>query len=237
MRVGLPGAVAPLAAALARHPNRGVGRHTNAVRDKAHSALEKLGYTDAGVELPTAVMSAARVVALMHAGAADARTARAGAESLRDIAASDAGRAACVAADAPGILVSILTTHVGVATVCHFSCWALTNIASSDAGTAACVAAGAPHAVVAALTTHARSSDVLSYASRRASSTSSIVCLYASWALLNLAGSDPAHRAAIVAAGAVAPLAAALARHPGETREKAHAALEKLGYTDAGVKK
>ena len=43
-------------------------------------------------------------------------------------------------------------------------------------------------------------------------------------------------RAAIEAAGAVRPLAAALARHP-SVREKAHAALEKLGYTDAGVKK
>jgi hypothetical protein len=40
-----------------------------------------------------------------------------------------------------------------------------------------------------------------------------------------------------VAAGAVAPLVAALVRHPGETREKARAALAKLGYTDNGVKK
>ena len=81
------------------------------------------------------------------------------------------------------------------------------------------MAAGAPRAVVAALTTHAGSFNV---------------CLWASWALLSLAWSNPAHRAAIVAAGAVAPLAAALARHPGATREKAHAALAKLGYTDAG---
>ena len=82
---------------------------------------------------------------------------------------------------------------------------------------------GAPRAVVAALATHADSSKV---------------CLYASQALLNLAvGADPAHRAAIVAAGAVAPLAAALARHPGKTREKAHAALDKLGYTDEGANK
>jgi hypothetical protein len=83
------------------------------------------------------------------------------------------------------------------------------------------VAAGAPAAVVAALTAHAGSSDV---------------CLNASWALLHIASSDPAHRAAVVAARAVAPLAAALARHP-SVREKAHAALKKLGYTDAGVKK
>jgi hypothetical protein len=62
------------------------------------------------------------------------------------------------------------------------------------------------------------------------------VCLYASWALLHIAFSGPAHRAAVVAAGAVAPLVAALARHP-SVRENAHAALEKLGYTDAGVKK
>ena len=114
----------------------------------------------------------------MRAGAADASVARAGAEALRDIAVSEAGKAACVVARAPA-------------------------------------------AVVAALTTHAGSSDV---------------CLQASWALLSIAGSDPAHRAAVVAADAVAPLAAALARHP-SVREKAHAALEKLGYTDAGVKK
>ena len=98
----------------------------------------------------------------------------------------------------------------------------LANIAGSDAGKAAYVDADTPRAVVAALTTHAGSSDV---------------CLSASWALLNLAWFNPAHRAAIAAAGAVAPLAAALARHPGETREKAHAALEKLGYMDTGVKK
>ena len=77
-------------------------------------------------------------------------------------------------------------------------------------------------ALVHSLSTHAGSSDV---------------CLYASWALLNLDGSDPLHRAAILAAGAVAPLAAALARHPGAAREKAHLALEKLGYTDTGALK
>jgi hypothetical protein len=44
----------------------------------------------------------------------------------------------------------------------------------------------------------------------------------------------PAHVAAIVAAGAVRPLAAALARHP-SAREDAHYVLQKLGYTDAGV--
>ena len=81
------------------------------------------------------------------------------------------------------------------------------------------MAAGAPRAVVAALTTHTGSSDV---------------CFHASWALSNLAWSDSAHRTAIVAAGAVAPLAAALARHPGETREKVHSTLELLGYTNPG---
>ena len=43
-------------------------------------------------------------------------------------------------------------------------------------------------------------------------------------------------RVSVPCARAVAPLAAALARHP-SVREMAHAALEKLGYTDAGVKK
>ena len=93
--------------------------------------------------------------------------------------------------------------------------------ADSASGQADCEAAGAPRVVVAALATHAGSSDV---------------CLQASWALLNLAWSNPAYRTAIVAADAVVPLAAALAHHPGETREKAHAALEKLGYTDKGAK-
>ena len=60
------------------------------------------------------------------------------------------------------------------------------------------------------------------------------MCLYASWALKNLAWARPAHRTAIVAAGAVAPLAEAVARHPGATRAKARGALAKLGYKGPG---
>jgi hypothetical protein len=212
---------------------------------------------------PTAAMGAARVVALMRAGAVDAGVVRAGAEALRDIAVSDAGRAACVAERAPAAVVAALANHAGVAAVCERGCAALVNItANNDAAKAACVAAGAPAAVVAALITHADVAAVcelgcwalgsiaVSDAGRAACvasrapaalvaaltthAASSNVCLQASWALLNIAWSDSAHRAAIVAAGAVAPLAAALARYPGAPREKAHAALEKLGYTDSG---
>ena len=106
-------------------------------------------------ELPTAAMGAARVVALMGAGAADAGVARAGAEALEDIARSDAGQAACVAAGAPRAVVAALTTPAGVTAVRVQGCRALANISLSEAGEAACVAAGAPRAVVAALTAHA----------------------------------------------------------------------------------
>jgi hypothetical protein len=177
--------------------------------------------SDAGQAACVAAGAPAAVVAALTTHMGVAAVCEQGCWALINITVSDAGQAACVAAGAPAAVVAALTTHAGVAAVCVSGCRALANIAVSDAGKAACVAAGAPAAVVAALTTHAGSSDV---------------CLSASWALLNIACSDPAHRAAVVAARAVAPLAAALARHP-SVREKAHAALKKLGYTDAGVKK
>jgi hypothetical protein len=173
-------------------------------------------------EMPAAAMGAARVVALMREGAADAGMARAGAEALRDIAVSDAGRAACVAAGAQAAVVAALTSHAGVAAVCEQGCGALKLIAGNDGrwrgGSAACVAAEAPRAVVAALTTHAGVAAV---------------CNQGCGALANIAR-NKACGAACVAAGAVAPLVAALARHPGDVRKEAHSALEKLGYRDDG---
>ena len=56
-------------------------------------------------------------------------------------------------------------------------------------------------------------------------------------ALRNIGWSCPSHRAAVIAAGAVPVLAAALATHDGDARQKGHEALEALGYTDAGAKK
>ena len=179
----------------------------------------------ANMSLPAAAMGAARVVALMRAGAADAGVVRAGAEALieltggrdgmkadraavlrglgvdidarcnecidaapllvsalkaggadaasvfcaalRNVATSDAGRAACVAAGAPTAVVAALTTHAGVAAVCEWGCKALCNIAANNvAGKAACVAAGAPAAVVAALTTHAGVAAVCEWGDR-----------------------------------------------------------------------
>ena len=295
------GAVPPLAAAHARHPS---------AREKAHAALSKLGYTDTGariVDLPSAAMGAARVMALMGSGVADVSVARAGLEALCGIALSDAGRAACVDAGAPLAVVAALTTHAGAADLCELGCKALSSIAGCDAGVAACVEAGAPRAVVAVLSTHAGVGAVCEegcralgfIAARNAGRTACIearapravvgvltthagvaavcekgcwalrsmaasdageaacmeagapravvaaltthagvaaVCECGCWALLNLAWSDPARRTAIVAAGAVPLLAAALARHP-SAREKARDALERLAFTDTGVKK
>ena len=88
-------------------------------------------------------------------------------------------------------------------------------MAGSGAGAAACA-----QEVLAALTARADSPDV---------------CASASRAIRKLAAA-PRPRQALIAAGAVAPLAAALARHPGTAREEARAALAQLGYTDAGAK-
>ena len=76
------------------------------------------------------------------------------------------------------------------------------------------MAADAPRAVVAALTAHAGVAAV---------------CESGCWALSNIAISD-AGKAAVVSAGAVRPLAAALAWHP-SARGNAQAALRRLGYT------
>ncbi len=101
---------------------------------------------------------------------------------------------------------------------------ALCSIALCGGGEAACVAAGAPQALVAALTAHAGSADV---------------CRQAAWALLHLTWAEPAHRAAVEAAGAVAPLAVALKCHPDADpffTGVFKGALEKLGYTGAGMR-
>jgi len=60
------------------------------------------------------------------------------------------------------------------------------------------------------------------------------VCEAGSAALLDLSRPGPAHHAALVAAGAVPLLVAAHARHP-SARGAAHAALEELGFSDAGI--
>jgi serine/threonine protein kinase len=233
------------------------------IKEDRAAVLRRLGVDDFDARCNECIDAAPVLVRALKAGGADAASVFC--VALRNIATSIAGRAACVAARAPAAVVAALTTHAGVAAVCENTCWALVLItADNDAGCADCITAGAPAAVVAALTTHAGVAAVCEWGcralaciansdSRRAACVaagapaavvaaltthagSSDVCLRASWALLAIAWSGPTHRAAVVAARAVAPLAAALARHP-SVRETAHAVLERLGYTDAGVKK
>jgi hypothetical protein len=83
----------------------------------------------AHLELPAAPMGAARVVALMSAGGADAGVARAGAEALCSIAGDPAGAEACVDAGAPQALAAALTAHAGEAAVCEAACTALYQFA------------------------------------------------------------------------------------------------------------
>ena len=252
------GAVPLIAAAHKEH---------NSLYPSAHAALKALGYSDSGVwrgELPKEGMDAARVAALMGAGGADVGVARAGAEALYWIAAAgDEGRAACVAAEVPRVLVTALTTHAGVADVCEWSCNALADIACCQDGATACANADAPRAVVAALTTHATAAGVcqngcqaLAYIvdsdERRdkcpADAPRAVVdaltkhakeadvCAFGCWALLSIAGSDDG-KTACVAADAPAAVVAALTTHAGVAKvcERARETLAKLGYTDEGV--
>lgn len=74
---------------------------------------------------------------------------------------------------------------------------------------------------MACLSTHAGVADVVEYAS---------------WALLHIGWKKWHNQTAIVAAGAVPLLAAAFKSHTGSARQKAHEALDRLGYTDQGTK-
>ena len=206
------GAVPLLAAAFAAHGGE--------ARARASAALTSLGHTDTGLELPTAEMSAERVVEVMRAGAGDAAVAEAGTAALVELAGEEAGQLACVTADAVPAIVAALAAHAGSEAVGEQACRALLRIAALGAGEEACYASGAIPAIVAALRAHPGAVGVAKYA-----------C----WALLNIGWSSAPHRAAIISAGAVPLLAAAHAAHAGEVRAKAREALRKLGYTDAGV--
>ena len=120
-------------------------------------------------ELPTAAMGAARVVALMGTGAADADVVR-GAEALIELTGGRNGMKADRAAVLRGqgvdidarcddcveaVPVLVRALQACGADAASVFCAALRNIAVSEAGRVACVAAVAPRAVVAALTTHA----------------------------------------------------------------------------------
>ena len=174
-------------------------------------------------ELPSEAMPPARVVQLMCAAAGDARVEGAGVAALRAIMERYGGREkdACAAAGAIPALVGALGRHVGEAGVCEAACDALANLtAASDMHRNACAAARAIPALVGALTAHGAG---------RAG-----VYQGAATALLNMVRGNPAHRRAAVAAGAVPILAATWAAAPPSTKQFAHAALEKLGYSDNG---
>ena len=120
------------------------------------------------------------------------------------------------------VIVSCLKSHAGVADVAHFGCRALAAIAVIHSGQAACLSSGAVPAIVACL---------------KAFGSDAQVTRYGCWALLNIGWSTPSHQAVIISAGAIPLLAAAFYRHTGEAKQKAHEALEWLGYTDEGTKR
>jgi hypothetical protein len=172
--------------------------------------------------LPAEGMSAAHVVELMRTGAGSARVAEAGGRVLRDISCTITGWASCEASGAVPAVVAALNAHAGVAAAAEQCCCALGYISLRAPGQDACVSSGAVPAVLAALKAHAGVAAVAEQGS---------------WALLKIAWTNPSHRAAIVAAGAIPHLAAAHTAHSGRARQKAHEALDKLGYTDSGQQK
>jgi len=162
----------------------------------------------------------------MPAAAGNADGARRIAQALADIAASDAGRAACVAAGAPAALVALASMPAvrDSADAAQFVALALENVAASDAGDAACVAAGAPAALVA-------------LAGTPAVRGSADAAQYVAWALANVAASD-AGEAACVAAGAPAALAvlasAQAVRGSADAAQYVAQALVNIAASDAG---
>ncbi len=218
------GAPSAVVAALTTHA--GVA----AVCEKGCWALANFAVSDASSADCVASGAPAAVVAALTTHAGVAAVCEEGCAAVANIALRDAGRAACVAARAPAAVVAALTTHASVAAVCEEGSKALINMCYSDAGEAACIAAGASVALIATLATHAGSEGV---------------CLYAAWALLSITGSNlgtspqSAHLFAVEASGVAPRLAEALVREAGMfpfARAKARAALEKLGYNDAGIK-
>ena len=179
--------------------------------------------------LPSEGMDAWCVIELMRVGAGDARVALEGVKLLRARAVAGTGeREACIAAGAVGALVAALAAHgAGDASLAMEGCWALANLSLQTSGRFACLEAGAVQAVAGALRAHAGAV---------------LVANVACWTLGNLAEGGAGSRQALLGAGAVPLLvsaAATFARREGGglARKHALAALDSLGYTEAGVLK
>lgn len=189
-----------------------------ALRNLAASDRGRLACVDAGAAPALVAALSAHTVA--ESGAAAAAVGEWCANVLTNLAYNcPPGRASCVAAGAVPAVVATLRGCGASRAVAEAGCSALANIAFDPMGGVACVAAGAPAALVAALEAHAGSAEV---------------CHYAAGALLCIGWVELAHCAAIVEAGAVRPLAAAVVRHP-TACDVARSALQKLGYADSGL--
>ena len=208
------GAVAAVVAALQAHPG---------VAEIAHHgcwALEGISRADPGMGALVSSGAVPAVVAALSAHAGVANVAQFGCRALESFARVDSGMSASVSCGAVPAVVGALRAHVGVAEVAQFGCRALVNLSRANAGREAFIASGALPAVVAALKAHAGDAEVAHYG-----------C----WALSSISWSKPSDRNAIVQLGGVSVLANVVASHAGNARAKAHEALQKLGFTDAGV--
>jgi hypothetical protein len=132
------------------------------------------------------------------------------------------GAAVLSAAALPPSSPSASKAFAASAAVVGCASGALGCIAALPTGADAAVEAGAVDALLAALKVYAHLEAVAEQACG---------------ALLNIGWANPANRAAMVDAGAVPLLAAAFRGHVGLARQMAHEALERLGFTDEGVRK
>lgn len=196
------------------------------VATRACCALINISSIGRGEDACVASGAIPAIVIALKALLSDAKFTEMACGTLCTFASNGPGENACLECGAIPVIVAAVNTHVGLAGVTHKACGMLCIISTSGPGKEACVASGAISAIVGVL--RAQVGPVWH--------TGNVVA-QACKALFNIGSDSPTHSAAIVAAGAVPLLAAACTAHSGSTRAQAHAALEKLGYTDAGVKK
>lgn len=140
--------------------------------------------------------------------------------AIADIAVLPEGKEAAIKASVIAPTVAALRTHAGSEIVCRAASCVINNLGM--AGARAAVDAGAVAALIAALVAHTNGADL---------------CHFAIGALHNIANLCIAEKEAIVIAGAVTPIVAALKKHGIEKCRYAYFALHALGFTDDGEKR
>jgi len=211
------------------------GRSHPAAGEVVAQALDKLGFTAAGVpvpvrqDLPTAEMPPSQVLQLLAAAPGDGAVAAAAATALWHIAFEPANRQGCVAAGAIRALAGLLSSHAGSAPICRAACSALQAVcADSDSAKDAAVAAGALPLCTAVLRAHDASTPECVQASANAMA---IICAGS--------GQQRQRADAAVNASAVPALVAVLRAHSatGSLCQTVAGCLRNIAWSNPGHKR